>query len=176
MSIAEKLSKKQKSVDAEKSLFKRSKFNSQSSDKIKREKKINSQTTSLYIYNNSSFDNRIFRCLIISPADRAIREFRSISELLKTLRDTIKTHRFLYINRKILYRNISKNNIIIIDSKKADNFTNILIDKNLVKKIDSGRSDARYQIDTIKFITIEMLHCISYIYRYNLELFFYVFL
>ena len=60
----------------------------------------------------------------------------------------------LCIQKKILHKDISKNNIIIIDLKKADGPTNMLIDENLVKKIDSGRNDARHQLSTIKFITI----------------------
>jgi Fungal protein kinase len=71
----------------------------------------------------SSFDNRIFRCLVISPAGRAIRDFRSIPELLEALRDAIKAHRSLYTAGKILHRDISENNIIITDPKEADGFT-----------------------------------------------------
>lgn len=106
---------------------------------------------------------------MISSVDRAIWEFRSILELLKALRDAIKAHKSLYINEKILHKDILKNNIIIIDSKKADDFTSMLIDKNLVKKIDSERSDARHQTGTMKFMTIKMLRRVSHIYRHDLK-------
>lgn len=138
--------------------------------------KINSQTTSLYTHDDSSFENRVFDCLMISSVDRAIRDFRSNSKLLKTLRDAIEMHRSLYTKKKILHRNISKNNIIITNSKKVDDLKNMLIDENLVKKINSERNDARHQTNTMKFMTIEVLQLITYIYRYDLESFFYVLL
>ena len=58
-----------------------------------------SQMTSLYTHDESSFDNRIFRYVVISPAGRTIRDFRSIRELLEAIRDAIKAHRSLYTDR-----------------------------------------------------------------------------
>jgi Fungal protein kinase len=89
------LPKKRKSVDTGENPSKRSRSNSQSPDKAKWDKEVNSQMTSLYSRDESSFDNRIFRCLVISPAGRVIRDFRSILELLEALRDAIKGHRSL---------------------------------------------------------------------------------
>jgi len=169
LSTAGELPKKRKSVDAGGSPSKRSRSNSQSPDKAKREKEVNSQTTSLYTHDDSSFDNRIFRCLVISPAGRAIREFRSIPELLEALRDAIKAHRSLYINGKILHRDISENNIIITDPKEADGFTGMLIDEDLAKEIGSGRSGARHQTGTMEFMAIEVLRRVSHTYRHDLE-------
>lgn len=150
-------------------------------DKIKQKRKItnfvkDTQTTSLYVFNESSFDNRVFRCLIISSTSQRIHDFQSIKELLKTLRDVIKMHRFLYFMSNILHRNISENNIIITDSKKANDFMNMLIDLNLVKKIDSKQSNARHQTNIMKFMMIQVLHNVSHIYRHDLESFFYVLL
>ena len=176
LNTAEKSSKKRKSVDVEESSFKKSKFNSQNADKIKRNKKINNQTTSFYIHDDSSFDNRIFDCLMISSAGRAIRDFWSILKLLKILHDAIKAHKSLYTKRKILHKNISKNNIIITNSKKTDDFKSMLIDEYFVKKIDNDRSDARHQTCIMKFMTIEVLQRIAHIYRHDFELFFYVLL
>lgn len=176
LGIAEDFSKKRKSIDAEESSFKRSRFNSQSSDKVKRNKKVNSQTTSLYTHDDSLFDNRIFDCLMILSVDRAIQNFRSILELLKTLCDAIKAHRSLYRDGKILHRDILKNNIIITDSKKTDDFMSMLIDENLVKKIGSERSDARHQTGMMKFLMIQVLQRVAHTYRHNLESFFYVLL
>jgi hypothetical protein len=168
--------KKRKSIEAEGSSFKRSRSNSQSSDKVKRDKEINSQTTSLFTHDDGSFDNRIFGCLVISPAGRAIRDFRSISELLKALRDAIKAHRSLYIKGKILHRDISENNIIITDPKEADGFTGMLIDEDLAKEIGSGRSGARHQTGTMEFMAIQVLQRVAHTYRHDLESFFYVLL
>jgi hypothetical protein len=81
---------------------------------------------------------------MISLVDCAIWKFWSILELLKVLRDAIKAHKSLYINEKILHKDILKNNIIIIDLKEVDSFMSMLIDKNLVKEIDSERSDVQH--------------------------------
>ncbi|KAI0804208.1 serine/threonine-protein kinase Sgk2 [Xylaria sp. FL0064] len=59
------------------------------------------------------WENRIFSCLVISPAGRVIREFQSTKELLESMRDAIKAHQNLYVHGNILHRDISPNNIII---------------------------------------------------------------
>ena len=46
--------------------------------------------------NNAPYDNRIFRCLVISLARHAIREYGKESELLGAVRDVIKAHMSLY--------------------------------------------------------------------------------
>ncbi|KAI4087136.1 MAG: hypothetical protein L6R37_008352 [Teloschistes peruensis] len=176
LGIAGEPPKKRKSVDAGGSPSKRSRSNSQSPDKAKREAEVNSQTTSLYTHDNSSFDNRIFGCLVISPGGRAIRDFRSIPELLEALRDAIKAHRSLYTKGKILHRDISENNIIITDPKEADGFTGMLIDQDLAKEIGSGRSGARHQTGTMEFMAIQVLQRVAHTYRHDLESFLYVLL
>ncbi|KAK3177211.1 hypothetical protein OEA41_008540 [Lepraria neglecta] len=172
---------KRKPVGSRGSPSKRSRSYGQSHNTAKQENEVAytmeySQTTSLYTYNKSSFDNRIFRCLVISPAGRAIRDFGSILELLKALRDAIKAHRSLYTAGKILHRDISENNIIITDPKEADGFTGILIDQDLAKEIGSGPSGARHQTGTMEFMAIEVLRLVSHSYRHDLESFFYVLL
>ncbi|KAI4196202.1 MAG: hypothetical protein LQ350_006695 [Teloschistes chrysophthalmus] len=174
--IAGEPPKKRKSVDAGGSPSKRSRFNNQSPDKAKRKAELNSQTTSLYTHDNSSFDNRIFGCLVISPGGRAIRDFRSIPELLEALRDAIKAHRSLYTKGKILHRDISENNMIITDPKEADGFTGMLIDQDLAKEIGSGRSGARHQTGTMEFMAIQVLQRVAHTYRHDLESFLYVLL
>lgn len=171
---------KRKSTDHEARSFKRSRFNSQRS--TLREKHIASQlledtqAISLYASSDGPFDNRLLFCLVISPAGQALSKFESVSELLTALRDAIKAHRSLYIQGKSLHRDISEGNIIITDPKKADGFTEMLIDLELVKKVDSGRSDARHQTGTMEFMTIEVLRLVSHTYRHDLESFFYVLL
>ncbi|KAI4106232.1 MAG: hypothetical protein L6R37_002319 [Teloschistes peruensis] len=176
LGAAGELPKKRKSVDAGESPSKRSRSNSQSPDKAKRDREVNSQTTSLYTHNDSSFDNRIFGCLVIAPGGRAIRDFRSILELLEALRDAVKAHRSLYIKGKILHRDISENNIIITDPKEAGGFTGMLIDEDLAKEIGSGRSGARHQTGTMEFMAIQVLQRVTHTYRHDLESFLYVLL
>ena len=148
------LLKKRKSINDRGSPFKRSRSGGQSPNKVKRKNKVNSQKTNLYTHNDSLFKNRIFNCLVILPANRTLRDFK---ELLKALRDATRALKSLYIKGKILYRDISENNIIITDPKEANGFTGMLIDTDLSKEIGSGKSSARYRIKTVEFMPIQVL-------------------
>jgi len=171
---------KRRSEDHEEKSFKRSRSNSQRSN-LHEEHEVsqaleNTQATSLYDPSDESFENRLFCCLAISPAGRAISEFDSIPELLTALRDAIKAHKSLYIQGGILHRDISENNIIITDPEKADGFTGMLIDLDLAKIVGSGRSGARHQTGTMQFMAIGVLRKVAHTYRHDLESFFYVLL
>ncbi|MCJ1360430.1 MAG: hypothetical protein MMC33_010435 [Icmadophila ericetorum] len=179
-SITDGPSKKRKSTDSQNTISKRSRSSSQKS-------KLNHQPestqpvkdagdTSLYDSGDEAFDNRIFGCLAITPAGRAIIDFTSIEELLTALRDSIKAHRSLYLTGKILHRDISENNIIITDPEKANGFTGMLIDMDLAKEVGSARSGARHQTGTMQFMAIEVLRKVAHTYRHDLESFFYVLL
>ncbi|OJD11578.1 hypothetical protein AJ78_07680 [Emergomyces pasteurianus Ep9510] len=120
------------------------------------------------------YDNRVLRCLVISPAGRPIYKYESPLELLTALRDAMKAHRSLYLDGSILHRDISKNNIIITDPEKADGHSGMLIDLDLAKEVGSGRSGARHQTGTMEFMAIEVLLNIDHTYRHDLESFFYV--
>lgn len=122
------------------------------------------------------FDNRIFSYLIISPLGRPINEFKSVKEFLEACRDFIKAHRSLYYDGKILHRDISENNIIVTDTEDKGDPRRILINLNLAKELDSSPSGVKYRTGIIKFMAIEVLKDKAYIYRYDLESFFYVFL
>ncbi|OJD11640.1 hypothetical protein ACJ73_09500, partial [Blastomyces percursus] len=120
------------------------------------------------------YDNRVLRCLVISPAGRPIHRYESPLELFKALRDAIKAHRSLYLDGSILHRDISENNIIITDPGKAGGYSGMLIDLDLAKEVGSGRSGARHQTGTMEFMAIEVLLNIDHTYRHDLESFFYV--
>ncbi|KAM4056518.1 kinase [Hirsutella rhossiliensis] len=122
------------------------------------------------------FENRIYSCLVVSPAGRVIGDFKSIRELLESIRDAIRAHQSLYIDGNILHRDISSNNIIITGSKIADGFKGMLIDLDLAKVRDSGPSGARHQTGTMQFMAIEVLRKADHTYRHDLESFFYVLL
>jgi len=176
LSIAEGASRKRKSVDVGRRPSKRSRSNSQRSSQHQNEVTYDvdeAQGTSLLPPNNGPYDNRIFRCLVISPAGRAIHKYESPLELLGALRDAIKAHRSLYLQGNILHRDISENNIIITDPKKTG-VMGMLIDLDLAKELDSGRSGARCRTGTMEFMAIEVLLGISHTYRHDLESFFYV--
>lgn len=95
---------------------------------------------------------------------------------MTALHDAIKAHKSLYIKGGILHRDISENNIIITDPKKADGFTGMLIDLDLAKIVGSGRSGARHQTGTMQFMAIGVLRKVAHTYRHDLESFFYVLL
>ncbi|KAL2050081.1 hypothetical protein ABVK25_009691 [Lepraria finkii] len=145
---------------------------------------------SLYESDDGKYNNRVFGCLAIAPAGRALSEFAqkqqpeksdlsvlsAIKELLTALRDAIKAHRSLYLKGNILHRDISENNIIITNPKETGGFAGMLIDLDLAKVLGSRRSGARHQTGTMEFMAIEVLQGIDHSYRHDLESFFYVLL
>ncbi|OJD11474.1 hypothetical protein AJ78_07762 [Emergomyces pasteurianus Ep9510] len=121
-----------------------------------------------------AFENRIFRCLVISPAGKALHRFSSTKELLPALRDAIKAHRSLYLKGNILHRDISENNIIITDSETANGYSGMLIDLDLAEELGDGPTGAWYRTGTMQFMAIEVLLNMDHTYRHDLESFFYV--
>ncbi|WPJ60401.1 hypothetical protein SMAC4_13264 [Sordaria macrospora] len=122
------------------------------------------------------WEDRIYSCLVISPAGRVISEFTDIKQLLESMRDAIKAHQSLFVAGNILHRDISPNNIIITDPETADGFKGMLIDLDMAKAQSSGPSGARQITGTIQFMAIEVLRNIDHTYRHDLESFFYVLL
>ncbi|KAG6041968.1 hypothetical protein E4U17_001609 [Claviceps sp. LM77 group G4] len=137
---------------------------------------IGNTKPSLYTPGEDLWENRIYSCLVVSPAGRVISEFRTIKELLEAERDAIKAHRSLYVKGKILHRDISSNNIIITNLETANGFKGMLIDLDLAKIRDSGPSGARHQTGTMQFMAVEVLRKTDHTYRHDLESFFYVLL
>ncbi|KAG6004296.1 hypothetical protein E4U21_001193 [Claviceps maximensis] len=137
---------------------------------------INNTKPSLYTPGEDLWENRIYSCLVVSPAGRVISEFRTIKELLESERDAIKAHRSLYVKGNILHRDISSNNIIITNPETANGFKGMLIDLDLAKIRDSGPSGARHRTGTMQFMAVEVLRKIDHTYRHDLESFFYVLL
>ena len=183
-----KTSSKRKLPGDERGSQKRSRSDSQKSklsQQYEAAQKPSEPAVSLYESDNGKYSNRIFGCLAIAPAGRALGEFTqrpqstetlpsSIRELLTTLRDAIKAHRSLYLKGNILHRDISENNIIITNRDETGGFTGMLIDLDLAKVLGSGRSGARHQTGTMEFMAIEVLLGIDHTYRHDLESFFYV--
>ncbi|KAF5137914.1 hypothetical protein E5D57_001693 [Metarhizium anisopliae] len=179
LSIASNGDGKRKPMDWSSHSSKRSRSNSQLAETEQAENGVTypvqePQGTSLVQQDQAPYDNRIFRVLAISPAGRSISQFKSVVELLESLRDAIKVHRSLYIDGKILHRDISENNIIITDPGMADGFKGMLIDLDLAKEEGKGPSGARHRTGTMEFMAIEVLLGISHTYRHDIEAFFYV--
>jgi serine/threonine protein kinase len=79
-------------------------------------------------------------------------------------------------DKKILYRDISENNIIITELPAKDAPKERLINLDLAKKLDSILSKACHRTGTIQFMAVEVLKGKGHIYQHDLELFFYVFI
>lgn len=179
---------KRKSLEVQSSSRKRSRANNQKSrlsqqyeaehaSKTSQQQEAQQATmTSLYGLDDSTYANRNFGCLAVSPAGRGLHEYKSITELLGVLRDAIKGHRSLLEKGQILHRDISENNIIITDPKETKGFLGILIDEDLAKLLDSERSGARHKTGTRQFLAIGVLRGLLHTYRHDLESFFYVLL
>ena len=116
--------------------------------------------------------NRPLQCLAILPAGLALWDFRTIEEPLTALRDSIKAHSSLYFKGKILHRDISENNIIITDPKKANGFTGMLIDLDLTKEIGSEQIGETHPTGTMEFMSIEVLRKVPHSYRHDVESFY----
>ncbi|KAF2787663.1 hypothetical protein K505DRAFT_329523 [Melanomma pulvis-pyrius CBS 109.77] len=134
------------------------------------------------------FRNRILTCIVVSPAGRPLRHFRSPTEFLTGMRDAIRAHKALFMDSKILHRDISEHNIILTDPKKNSGFSGMLIDLDLAVAVGENRqneqTEARHMAGTLQFMAIEILEGgldsktagIEHTYRHDLESFFYVFL
>ena len=183
-----KTSSKRKQPGDERNSQKRSRSNSQKSklsQQYEAAQDPSEPVVSLYESDSGNYSNRIFGCLAIAPAGRALSEFAQspdpeksvlsgIKELLTALQDAINAHRSLYLKGNILHRDISENNIIITGREEAGDVAGMLIDLDLAKVLGSGRSGARHQTGTMEFMAIEVLQGIDHTYRHDLESFFYV--
>ncbi|KAL7799783.1 serine/threonine-protein kinase Sgk2 [Trichoderma ceciliae] len=123
---------------------------------------------------SETYDNRIYCCLVVSPAGRPLHAYRSTRELLEALRDAITGHRSLLEDGKILHRDISDNNVIIIEAASKGEPKGRLIDLDLAKELDSVPSGASHRTGTMQFMAIEVLLGKGHTYRHDLESFFYL--
>ncbi|KAI0798918.1 serine/threonine-protein kinase Sgk2 [Xylaria sp. FL0064] len=153
---------------------KKARSNSQQSILVQKQNRAGKP--SLYNPGGDMWENRIYSCLVISPASRVISDFRKPNELLEAIRDAVKAHRSLYKTGNILHRDISSNNIIITKPETAGGFSGMLIDLDLAKVKDSSPSGARHQTGTMQFMAVEVLRKTDHTYRHDLESFFYVLL
>ncbi|KAF5710960.1 serine threonine kinase [Fusarium mundagurra] len=110
--------------------------------------------------------NTSISCIVMPPFGRPITHYRIVLEVLECMRDTIKAHRSLYIDAKILHQDISLHSIFISNPKKnnPDASKGILIAFDTVMDVEI-EPEKTYRGDRV-------LHT----YRYDLESFLYVFL
>ncbi|KAG6037944.1 hypothetical protein E4U41_004648 [Claviceps citrina] len=180
-SIASREHKKRKLASGSSKPRKRLPLNSELADAEQAETGITysvlePEVTPLVHQDQTPYNNRILRVLAISPAGRSIAQFNNCIEVLEGLRDAIKAHRSLYMDGKILHRDISENNIILTNPSTADGLKGMLIDLDLAMEVGAGPSGAKHRTGTMEFMAIEVLEGKSHTYRHDLESFFYVLL
>ena len=125
---------------------------------------------------DKAFEDRIFTCVVVSPAGRPLQTFKNRLELLQTLRDAVKAHRSLFQNAKILHQDVSARNIIITDAQHEGDPRGILIDLDVAMNITDGPRTPGEVTGTRPFMAIGILRKRRHTYRHDLESFLYVFL
>ena len=122
---------------------------------------------------DKAFENRIFTCVVISPAGRPLHTFKNRLEMLQVLRDAIKAHRSLFQDAKILHQDVSAQNIIITDAQREGNPNGILIDLDAAMNVADGPRTPGEVTGTRPFMAIGILRRRRHTYRHDLESFFY---
>ncbi|CAD6499280.1 BgTH12-03400 [Blumeria graminis f. sp. triticale] len=122
----------------------------------------------------------------ISPIGKPINDFNTPLEVVIGLRDAIKAHRSLFIDAKILHRDISVNNILLKICDDPKDYGGILIDLDLAALFKDGKTQGKLEAmtGTMQFMALEILKnsfavpgaVVSHSYRHDLESFFYVLL
>ncbi|SZF02675.1 unnamed protein product [Blumeria hordei] len=118
------------------------------------------------------------------PRGRSIGEESTALDLLQGLRDAILAHRSLFMDARILHRDVSINNIILTDPAVNDGLYGLLIDLDLAISLDDVKSNENRQTmtGTMEYIALGILEAnlfetdkgYKHTYRHDLESFFYV--
>ena len=181
--------KKRKSVDANPGSQKKSRSNSQASklSQVYEAGSFNSQSSFTSPVTEEPFVDRMLSYQATQPAGRPLSKFLSVSELLRAVRDAIKVHRSLFLDGRILHRDVSESNMVITDPKENDGLSGMLIDLELGTVVKDGkntRTGSQRMTGTLKLMAIEVVKMafrdnqrdLEHTYRHDLESFFYVFL
>ena len=181
--------KKRKSVDANPGTQKRSRSNSQASklSQVYEPASFNSQSSFTLPATEEPFVDRALSYQATQPAGRPLSQFHTVLELLQALRDAIKVHRSLFLDGRILHRDVSEANMVITTPEENDGLYGMLIDLELGTIVEDGkntRTGSQRMTGTLKFMAIEVVRMafrdnqrdLEHTYRHDLESFFYVFL
>jgi len=122
-----------------------------------------------------TFVNRTFSCVATTPLGRPIRQYTSITELLEVLRDLVRALQSLYVDARILHRDVAIKNLIITPQHSADGPKGVLIDFNYALDLDNARP-VEPMVGSDGFMAIGILLGQRHTYRHDLESLFYVFL
>lgn len=124
---------------------------------------------------SQTFVTRTFSCVATTPLGRPVRQYTSIPELLEVLRDLVKALQSLYVNARILHRDVAIKNLIITPQHSADGPKGVLIDFNYALDLDNARP-IEPMVGSDGFMAIGILLGQRHTYRHDLESLFYVFL
>ncbi|KAJ8119627.1 hypothetical protein ONZ43_g3466 [Nemania bipapillata] len=122
-----------------------------------------------------TFVNRTFSCVATWPQGRPIQRFTSIPELLEVLHDLVKALQSLYVNARILHRDVAIKNLIIIPQHSADSPRGVLRNFNFALDLDNI-GPIELMVGSDGFMAIGILCGQRHTYRHDLESLFYVFL
>ncbi|CAN9142136.1 unnamed protein product [Alternaria alternata] len=121
------------------------------------------------------FTNRRFSCVASEPLGRPIRQFASISELLEVLCDLVRALQSLYVDARILHRDVAIKNLIITPQHSDDSPKGVLLDFNAALDLDNVLP-VEPMVGSDGFMAIGILSGRRHTYRHDLESLFYVFL
>ncbi|KAM7184332.1 hypothetical protein V8F20_012264 [Naviculisporaceae sp. PSN 640] len=127
------------------------------------------------------FVNRTLSCVATAPLGRPIRQYTSIPELLEVLRDLVRALQSLYVNARILHRDVAIKNLIIAPQRQhqhphsVDGSKGVLLDFNAALDLDNARP-IEPMVGSDGFMAIGILSGRRHTYRHDLESLFYVFL
>ncbi|KAL8366623.1 hypothetical protein RB595_010472 [Gaeumannomyces hyphopodioides] len=119
--------------------------------------------------------NRIFTCIVLSPAGRPLHTFKTATELLQVFCDAATAHRFLH-TASVLHQNVSMGNVVITDDEASGTSRGILIDFDTAVRLADVSQTPGDIIGTRPFMAIGVLQGMPHTYRHDLEAFLYLFL
>lgn len=121
-------------------------------------------------------DNRILSWIAVTPIGTPLEDWADTVELLYAFRDAIKAHKSLYLQGRILHRDISPGNILIAHPERPGEPRGILIDLEEARDLEHGPGRPGEIVGTRLFMGIGMLLGSIQRYRHDLEGFFFVLL
>ncbi|KAF5689885.1 serine threonine kinase Sgk2 [Fusarium denticulatum] len=121
-------------------------------------------------------------CIVMPPFGRPVTHYHTVLEVLECMRDTIKAHRSLYIDAKILHQDICLHNIFISNPREnnPDASKGILIAFDTAMDVEIEPEKPYRLVGAKTFMAIDLSRGsddrVLHTYRHDLESFFYVFL
>ncbi|KAL8398699.1 hypothetical protein RB596_006017 [Gaeumannomyces avenae] len=120
--------------------------------------------------------NRIFTCVVLSPAGRPLHTFKTATELLQVLRDAVTAHRSLLQTASVLHQDVSMGNVVIADNEASGTSRGILIDLDSAVRLADMPQAPGTIVATRPFMAIDVLKGRLRTHRHDLEAFLYLLL